>query len=155
MKKTVSIIAISCLALLAGCSEQTAETTADPATQPPTQQAAPAATPAPAHPPMGDHSDHSGHPADHPALPGHTPSQAAPAHQYQAQVISVTHAAGYTYMEIEFNGKNTWIAASPVNVKTGDTIAWAGGAPMSNFTSKSLRKTFDEIIFVDQVSVVN
>ncbi|MCF6218766.1 MAG: hypothetical protein L3J62_06740 [Gammaproteobacteria bacterium] len=150
MKKTVSIIAISCLVLLAGCSEQAEETTADPATQPPTQQAAPA-TPAPAHPPMGDHSGHS---ADHPAMPGHTPSQAAPAHQYQAEVISVTHAAGYTYMEIEFNGKNTWIAASPVNVKTGDTIAWAGGAPMSNFTSKSLRKTFDEIIFVDQVSVV-
>lgn len=139
MKKTVSIIAISCMTLLAGCSDQGAE----PAKQPAPQTA-------PAHPEV--HTQE--HPADHPAMPGHPP-QAAPANQHQAKVLSVTHAAGYTYMEVELDGRNTWVAASPVNVKTGDTVSWAGGAPMQNFTSKSLRKTFDEIIFVDQVSVVN
>ena len=153
MKKTVSIIAISCMTLLAGCSsDQGAEPATDPATQQPASQTAPA------HPEVhtqGHEAHTQEHPADHPAMPGHPPSQAAPANQHQAKVVSVTHAAGYTYMEVELDGRNTWVAASPVNVKTGDTVSWSGGAPMQNFTSKSLRKTFDEIIFVDQVSVVN
>lgn len=145
MKKTVSIIVISCMALLVGCSsDQGAEPATDPATQQPAPQTAPA------HPEV--HTQE--HPADHPAMPGHPP-QAAPANQQQAKVLSVTHAAGYTYVEVELDGRTTWVAASPVNVKTGDTVSWSGGAPMQNFTSKSLRKTFDEIIFVDQVSVVN
>ncbi len=143
MKKTVSIIVISCMTLLAGCSDQGAEPATDPATQQPTQQTAPVQPDA--------HTQE--HPAEHPAMPAHTP-QAAPANQHQAKVVSVTHAAGYSYIEVEFDGKNTWVAASPVNVKTGDTVTWSGGAPMQNFTSKSLRKTFDEIIFVDQVTVV-
>jgi len=147
VKKTVSIIAISCMTLLAGCSDQGAEPATDPATQQPAPQTAPQAVPA--HP-EGHAQEHS---AAHPAMPGHSP-QAAPANQHQAKVVSVTHAAGYTYMEVELDGRTTWVAASPVNVKTGDTVSWAGGAPMQNFTSKSLRKTFDEIIFVDQVSVV-
>ena len=140
MKKTVSVIAISCLTLLAGCSNQGDDQAVQEATQQPAEQAT-AAAPTTA-------------PANHPAMPGHSTTQASPANQHTGKVISVTHAAGYTYMEIEVDGRNTWIAASPVSVKGGDTIAWAGGAVMQNFTSKSLRQTFPEIIFVDQVTVV-
>ncbi len=154
MKKTVTIIAISCAVLLAGCSEQANESeTQQAAAQPATQAVAPATTTAPAapaHPPMsGQHTATGGHPA----APGHNAPPAGD--QYQASVISVMHAAGYTYIEVEANGKSTWVAASPVNAKKGDTITWSGGATMHNFTSKSLRKTFPEIIFVDQVSVAN
>ena len=132
MKKTVSVIAISCLTLLAGCSNQGDDQTAQQATQPAAEQAAAPAAAAP---------------ANHAAMPGHNPAhQGAAGNQHNAKVIGVTHAAGYSYMEIEMDGKNTWIAASPVSVKTGDTIAWAGGAVMQNFTSKSLRQTFPEII---------
>jgi len=140
VKKTVSVIAISCLTLLAGCSNQGD----DQAEQQPAAQTVPAT------PPMSTQTQ----PANHPPMPGHDPSQATPAAEHQAKVVSVTHAAGYSYMEIEANGGTTWLAASPVNAKTGDTIAWAGGATMQNFASKSLRKTFPEIIFVDQVTVV-
>ena len=95
MKKTVSIIAISCMALLAGCSDQGAEPATDSATQQPAPQTAAAH-------PEGHTQEHS---ADHPAMPGHPPSQSAPANQHQAKVVSVTHAAGYTYMEVEFDGQ--------------------------------------------------
>ena len=120
MKKTVSVIAISCLTLLAGCSNQGDDQAVQEATQQPAEQAAaPAAAP-----------------VDHAAMPGHSTTQASPANQHTGKVIGVTHAAGYTYMEIEVDGRNTWIAASPVSVKGGDTIAWSGGAVMQNFTSK-------------------
>ncbi len=141
MKKTVSVIAISCLTLLAGCSNQGDDQAANQAPQ----QTAPA-----------PEQTQQAMPANHPPMPGHTGAghQGGAANQTQAKVVSVTHAAGYTYLEVEANGSTTWVAASPVNAKTGDTIAWAGGAVMRNFTSKSLRKTFPEIIFVDQVTVV-
>lgn len=137
MKKTVSVIAISCFTLLAGCSNQGDDQATQQATPQPAEQAA---APAPA-------------PADHAAMPGHNMHQGSPVNQHSATVVSATHAAGYTYMEINLDGRNTWIAASPVSVKAGDTIAWSGGAVMQNFTSKSLRQTFPEIIFVDQVTV--
>ena len=149
MKKTVTIIAISCAALLAGCSEQAN----DQETKPAAAQEAPAATAAPAaapaHPPMNGQNPAT---AGHPAMPGHNAPAAGA--QYQATVVSAMHAAGYTYIEVEANGQTTWVAASPVNAKKGDTVAWSGGATMQNFTSKSLRRTFPQIIFVDQVSVI-
>lgn len=138
MNKVFGAIALSCFTLLAACSDKGEDTTAQ-------QQPAQQTTQQPA-------ADHAAHPAGHPDMAAQAPAQGT---QYQAKVTKVTHAAGYTYLELDFNGKTTWLAASPVNVKTGDTVAWSGGAVMRNFTSKTLRRTFDEIIFVNAVAVVN
>ena len=145
MKKTLSIIAVSCVALLTACSDQ-GDQAAAPEQQPaaPAQATAPAAAPAMQHPAPAAPAHPTGHPTGG--------SQLA---QNQAPVTKVSHAAGYTYMEVDLGEKTTWVASSPVNVKTGDTVAWTGGAVMHNFTSKSLRRTFDEIVFVNTVSVVN
>jgi len=64
------------------------------------------------------------------------------------------HAGGYTYMEVENKGKQFWVAAPMMNVKRNDHIAWSDGAVMKNFTSSSLRRTFDEIIFVSAAKVM-
>lgn len=150
MKKATSLLPILAFTFVAACSNQgdssapKAEQAAAPAPQAQTQ-------PAP--------QEQAAQPADH-AHAGHTPAQhaamgGAEGPTTQAKVLKVTHAAGYTYLEVDMNGKTTWVAASPANVKTGDTVAWSGGAVMHNFTSKSMRKTFEEIIFVNTVSVVN
>ena len=37
-------------------------------------------------------------------------------------------------------------------MSVGSRVSWQGGSKMTNFTSNSLDKTFDEILFVQGVS---
>lgn len=69
------------------------------------------------------------------------------------KVIKAMHAGGYTYMQLENGGREFWIAATMMNVKRDDQVAWADAALMKNFKSPSLRRTFDEILFVSNASV--
>jgi hypothetical protein len=39
-------------------------------------------------------------------------------------------------------------------MKPGDKVQWQGDTEMSNFTAKSINRTFDKIIFASGVSVV-
>ncbi len=68
------------------------------------------------------------------------------------KVLSLTQAAGYAYLELETAQGVKWLAASQAPVQVGDTVTWQGGSVMNNFTSSSLNKTFDQIIFVAAVS---
>ena len=56
-------------------------------------------------------------------------------------------------MQVETDGKEKWIAATMMNVKRHDTVSWTDAAVMTNFTSSTLRKTFDEILFVSKASI--
>lgn len=78
-------------------------------------------------------------------LPDTVTNGAAPR---QGKVIKAMHAGGYTYMQIENDGKQFWIAATMLNVQRNDKVSWSDAAVMKNFTSSSLRKTFDKILFV-------
>jgi hypothetical protein len=69
-------------------------------------------------------------------------------------VISSIDASIYTYIEVSENGKTIWIAAPTVAVKKGDTVGFDEGAPMANFYSKSLNRTFDVVYFVGKAAVV-
>ena len=84
--------------------------------------------------------------------PAQQPTQASSSDRYQlpknGKVVKAMHAAGYTYMQVENSGKEFWIAATMLNVKKDDHVRWADAAVMRNFTSSTLHKTFDEILFV-------
>jgi hypothetical protein len=41
-----------------------------------------------------------------------------------------------------------------MRVKQQDNVQWADAAVMKNFASKSLHRTFDEILFVSNASVI-
>jgi len=69
------------------------------------------------------------------------------------KVVKAMHAGGYTYMELESEGKVFWIAATMMNVKRDDNVAWTDAALMKNFKSPSLRRNFDEILFVSNAKV--
>jgi len=68
-----------------------------------------------------------------------------------AQVLS---GGGYTYVQVEVEGEELWLAGPMAEVSEGQTVSWRGGTTMVGFTSNTLERTFDEILFVEQISVV-
>lgn len=154
------IVFLAAFTMVTSCSkEEDKVTEAEPATppantQPSSTTAPPTTAPATAAAPT------TALPPNHPAMPQTVPTTpqqapvAPPANPGQAKVLSATHASGYTYMEVEFDGKKTWVAATSLKIKTGDTVQWESASVMNNYTSKTLRRTFPEILFVSKASAV-
>jgi len=69
------------------------------------------------------------------------------------KVVNAMRGGGYTYMHLEKDGRQFWVASSVINVKRNDLVRWEGGTVMTNFTSYALNKQFDEIHFVRDVKV--
>jgi hypothetical protein len=73
----------------------------------------------------------------------------------EGTVLQMMHAAGYTYMEVDTGAdKPVWIAATMMRVKPQQKVKWTDAAVMKNFPSKTLHRTFDEILFVSNASVI-
>jgi hypothetical protein len=62
-------------------------------------------------------------------------------------VIETVNASGYTYMLVATGTSETWVAIPETAVKKGGMVSYYEGMAMTNFTSKSLNKTFERIIF--------
>jgi len=62
-------------------------------------------------------------------------------------VIETMNAASYTYMLIESNTGQKWIAIPETSVKAGSTVNYVDGMVMKNFKSNTLNRTFDSIVF--------
>jgi hypothetical protein len=69
-------------------------------------------------------------------------------------VLQVLNGGGYTYLEVETEEAATWIAADGMEVTEGDRVVWGGASVMRQFTSSTLNRTFDEILFVTYVEVI-
>ena len=143
MKHSILLFTSLLAILLAGCSDSTDSTTAPAAQQ---QGAAPAQPAMPA-----------GHPAGQQQLSATQQAALAAAKGLpkQGTVLEMMHAAGYTYMNIDVgSGKPVWIAATMMRVKPQQVVRWGDAAVMKNFNSKTLHRTFEEIQFVSNASVV-
>jgi hypothetical protein len=70
-----------------------------------------------------------------------------PAISLSGKVVETMNSGGYTYVSLENNGKKTWVAVPATAVKVGQQVACLPGMEMKNFTSKTLNRTFDSIIF--------
>jgi hypothetical protein len=73
----------------------------------------------------------------------------------EGKVIATLDAPGYTYMELANTEKRFWIAAPTTRVKVGDRVRFDQSLVMKNFNSKTLNRTFDQIIFVNSANVIN
>ncbi len=62
-------------------------------------------------------------------------------------IIETMNASGYTYMLIENQGKKTWVAIPAAKVEKGEMVSYYEGMEMNNFTSKSLNRTFEMVVF--------
>jgi biotin carboxyl carrier protein len=63
------------------------------------------------------------------------------------KVVETVDGGGYTYLCVEKGGEKTWAAIPASPVKVGQEVTLAPGNTMKNFESKSLKRTFEKIIF--------
>lgn len=75
--------------------------------------------------------------------------------EFRGAVKETMNSAGYTYLLVEADGSQIWLAAPETTIQVGQTVAWNGGMTMANFHSNSLNRTFEVLYFVEGVSVVN
>jgi len=80
------------------------------------------------------------------------PAQNLPAGTHAVKIIDKIDAAGYTYLQVDENGNQYWIAGPQTQVDKGETVYYAQGMEMKNFHSNTLNKTFDSILFVQSIS---
>jgi hypothetical protein len=66
---------------------------------------------------------------------------------HQAKVQESLNSGGYTYMKVKDGQKSYWIAMTQRDIKAGDTIRFNEQGWMKNFHSKTLNRTFDNILF--------
>lgn len=62
-------------------------------------------------------------------------------------VTETMNSSGYTYLLLEAAQGKIWVAIPETRVTTGQTVTCAPGMTMQNFTSKTLNRTFDSIVF--------
>ncbi len=79
--------------------------------------------------------------------PAMMPAPAPAGNALTGKVVETMNAGGYTYVLIENGGKKTWVAGPQTTVKVGQQVTCQPGAVMNNFTSPTLKRTFDSIIF--------
>lgn len=87
------------------------------------------------------------------AIPMGNAAPSAAGNSGQGKIVQTMHASSYTYMEVDTGGKKVWIAANAMKANTGETVRWRDAALMKNFTSNSLHRTFDEILFVSYAEI--
>ncbi|MGQ3684078.1 MAG: DNA-binding protein [Candidatus Loosdrechtia sp.] len=63
------------------------------------------------------------------------------------KIVETMNSGGYTYMLLEKDGKRTWVAVKEMKVAVGENVTLEPGHEMTNFTSQTLNRTFDKIIF--------
>jgi hypothetical protein len=72
---------------------------------------------------------------------------AAPGAPVTGKVLEAMDSAGYTYMNVETGAGTKWIAVNQTPVSVGDEVTYMDGMVMQNFVSKTLDRTFPEIVF--------
>jgi hypothetical protein len=63
------------------------------------------------------------------------------------KVVETIDSGRYTYVRLENNGKEIWVAVYKVKVVVGENVSFKPGIEMVNFESKTLKRKFDKIIF--------
>lgn len=79
-----------------------------------------------------------------------TPEQ-VPAGVHSVKAIESMDVSNYTYINVDENGKSFWIAVPQMEVKKGDALYFSKSMEMKNFKSETLNRTFESILFVEDI----
>jgi hypothetical protein len=90
---------------------------------------------------------YQGQPGAPTAQPSGAMSPAAAGDALSGKIVETMNAGGYTYVCLENSGKKTWVAMPMTQVKVGQQVSCQPGAVMRNFTSPTLKRTFESIVF--------
>lgn len=84
------------------------------------------------------------------------PSAAADAGEgVSGTVLQTMEAGGYTYAELDRDGKKVWVAGPTTKLAVGTRLGKMSGSLMTSFHSNTLNRTFDEIYFVGTYAITN
>lgn len=86
-----------------------------------------------------------------PGHDGHDHEKSAHTDIYYGKVLEIQGVMGYKYLKVDENGTQQWVAIANAPVSVGDKIGYDKRTIMHDFESKSLGKTFKEIIFASDV----
>ena len=81
------------------------------------------------------------------ARPAAAPPKTADAQKLQGQVLETLNSGGFTYVRLKTAVGETWMVTSPVDVKVGSKVSVSSAMTVEKFESKSLHRTFDNIVF--------
>jgi hypothetical protein len=70
----------------------------------------------------------------------------------EVKVVDVLQASAYTYLEVSEKGEKFWIAVNLMDAKKGDVLYFSQSMEMTDFHSRDLERTFDKVLFVDDIS---
>ena len=71
---------------------------------------------------------------------------------HKVQVAEFMHTSTYTYLLVNENNDEYWIAIPKREVKEGDTYYYKGGYEMKKFESRELGRTFESLRLVEEIS---
>jgi len=63
------------------------------------------------------------------------------------KVAETMNSVGYTYILLDKEGEKIWVAVPEMHVSVGEEVVLVPGIEMVNFTSTTLNRTFERIIF--------
>lgn len=69
-------------------------------------------------------------------------------------VKEVLQTSGYTYLRVIEGENEKWLAVIKIPAKVGKVYTYEDAAPMKDFTSKELKRTFSEIYFLSRLTEV-
>ena len=69
-------------------------------------------------------------------------------------VLEIIDVDTYTYIRLNINDTEVWLASNPVWVSEGDVVRFSDAILMKDFHSESLDRTFEDILFVRDVELV-
>ena len=72
--------------------------------------------------------------------------------EHKVTVTEVIQTSSYTYLLVNENNFDRWIAVAKMDAKVGDTYYYNGGLEMQNFKSKELDRTFPHLLLVQVIS---
>lgn len=68
-------------------------------------------------------------------------------------VLEVLQAAPYVYLKVKENDKELWVAAPKADVVVGAKVTFDEQMLMKNFTSKTLGRTFESVLFASRLNI--
>ena len=68
-------------------------------------------------------------------------------------VAETMDSGGYTYIRLEENGH--WLAGPPTDIEVGDVVEYIFAYEMGEFHSRTLDRTFQNIMFTPRITVTN
>lgn len=76
--------------------------------------------------------------------------QKEPTEPHVGKVIRTINSGGYSYVELKKNsGEKIWLAVTAAEIPIGSQQTFNPGMVMHNFESKTLKRTFDKIVFTE------